>query len=793
MAAQRRADKNEIKATQHASGEARTLAATHAAPDPGGAPRRRHRHPRPARPPPRRAGRELLAVPPLRLRRAGAPRRLAPLRARRASLCARAGMGGRAHGLDLARPLALDGVRLGARAATPSSTARWSSRSRSPRCWSQAGERVGMPGPDAADRQPQRARPDGERDRARRDRAREPAAVVRAVAALRDRGAVRLLEPDRARSARRSRSCPSTGAHGHVVQIVDPAEETFPYSGRVEFIEPEGAGTITAGRAETWRADYETRVARHRAEIRAETDRLGWSFAIHRTDRPATELLLALHARMARRPRGAVVDRRHASPDAGRSRMIRGLPLGFAQPLVLLGLLSLPVLWWLLRLIPPRPRRIDFPPTRLLFDITPKEETPRAHAVVADAAAADARRAGHPRRRRPAVESAGRDLDAPTAPLALLIDDGFPAAGTWDARMRTAEDLIARAETDNRGVALVPLSETGRDISLETAGARRACGSSSSSRSRTRSTAPTRCRRIGRFLGRDAGRRAGLALRRRRSRPRQRIRRRARAGSSSNAPDHRGRRRRSAGARARRRRQRGRRAHRQGSARRHRQRARAGIVRALDLKGLPLGDASLRLQGRTSARPRPSSTCRSRSATTSRASRSPASARPAPCSCSTSAGAAARSASSPARPPTPRSRCSPRPTIWRARSARSPTCGWPTAARPPQAVSQFIEQRLPMLILADVGNVAEARERAHALDRGRRRAGALRRPAARRRRRRSRAGEAAARRPHARRQPELGPAAAARRLLAREPVRRHGGADRRDREPPGAGRARRRP
>jgi hypothetical protein len=54
-----------------------------------------------------------------------------------------------------------------------------------------------------------------------------------------------------------------------------------------------------------------------------------------------------------------------------------GLPLGFAQPLVLLGLLSLPVLWWLLRLIPPQPRRINFPPTRLLFDISPKEETPQ--------------------------------------------------------------------------------------------------------------------------------------------------------------------------------------------------------------------------------------------------------------------------------------------------------------------------------------------------------------------------------------------------------------------------------
>lgn len=97
-----------------------------------------------------------------------------------------------------------------------------------------------------------------------------------------------------------------TGAHGHIIQIVDPAEETFPYSGRVEFIEPEGGDSITTGRAEAWKSEYVARVARHRAEIRAETDKLGWSFAIHRTDRPATELLLALHARMGAPPPGAV-------------------------------------------------------------------------------------------------------------------------------------------------------------------------------------------------------------------------------------------------------------------------------------------------------------------------------------------------------------------------------------------------------------------------------------------------------------------------------------------------------
>ena len=97
-----------------------------------------------------------------------------------------------------------------------------------------------------------------------------------------------------------------------MVQIVDPAEETFPFSGRIEFVDPEGAGTITVGRAETWRDEYQERVERHRAEIRAETDRLGWSFIIHRTDRPASELLLALHARMGA---GAAVALSAAPPD----------------------------------------------------------------------------------------------------------------------------------------------------------------------------------------------------------------------------------------------------------------------------------------------------------------------------------------------------------------------------------------------------------------------------------------------------------------------------------------------
>lgn len=90
----------------------------------------------------------------------------------------------------------------------------------------------------------------------------------------------------------------ASGAHGTLVQVVDPAEETFPYSGRIEFVEPEAGRAIVAGRAQTWAEDYVARVASHRALIRAEVERRGWLFTPHRTDRPASELLLFLYNAM---------------------------------------------------------------------------------------------------------------------------------------------------------------------------------------------------------------------------------------------------------------------------------------------------------------------------------------------------------------------------------------------------------------------------------------------------------------------------------------------------------------
>src|SRR5476651_141391 len=152
--------------------------------------------------------------------------------------------------------------------------------------------------------------------------------------------------------------------------------------------------------------------------------------------------------------------------------MIGFLPLGFAQPLVLLGLLSLPVLWWLLRLVPPRPRRIDFPPTRLLFAIAPKEETPSCTpwwlTLLRLSLAALVIIAAPVPLWNPPLATVSR-----AAPLLVMLDDGWAAAASWDARLRAADELIARAEADNRGVAVLPLSETERDISLQVAGAAR--------------------------------------------------------------------------------------------------------------------------------------------------------------------------------------------------------------------------------------------------------------------------------------------------------------------------------
>ncbi|BAT58918.1 hypothetical protein GJW-30_1_01446 [Variibacter gotjawalensis] len=149
-----------------------------------------------------------------------------------------------------------------------------------------------------------------------------------------------------------------------------------------------------------------------------------------------------------------------------------GLPLAFTAPWILIGLASLPVLWWLLRLVPPRPRVVHFPPTRILFDIAPKEETPSRTpwwltllrlllaALLILAAAGP-------------LWNPPVGVEASKRPILMLLDDGWSSAAAWDQRLRSADDIASRAEADGRAVALMPLSEVLQDLSLQVAGAAR--------------------------------------------------------------------------------------------------------------------------------------------------------------------------------------------------------------------------------------------------------------------------------------------------------------------------------
>lgn len=89
------------------------------------------------------------------------------------------------------------------------------------------------------------------------------------------------------------------GARGHMVQVLDPAEETLPYDGRAEFSNPSGRERYLADRVESLRGEYQKRLADHRAQLEEFTHRLGWSFLVHHTDRPATEPVLTLVMRLA--------------------------------------------------------------------------------------------------------------------------------------------------------------------------------------------------------------------------------------------------------------------------------------------------------------------------------------------------------------------------------------------------------------------------------------------------------------------------------------------------------------
>jgi len=131
--------------------------------------------------------------------------------------------------------------------------------------------------------------------------------------------------------------------------------------------------------------------------------------------------------------------------------------LSFAAPLALLGLLALPAIYWLLRVTPPAPREIVFPPVRLLRDLAPQErtrsKTPLALLLLRLALAGAA-----------ALAMAGPvwNWAAPlqgSGPLLLILDDGWAAAPEWDARVEAAQELLDEASRVNAPAALLLASQ----------------------------------------------------------------------------------------------------------------------------------------------------------------------------------------------------------------------------------------------------------------------------------------------------------------------------------------------
>jgi uncharacterized protein (DUF58 family) len=89
------------------------------------------------------------------------------------------------------------------------------------------------------------------------------------------------------------------GVRGHLMRILDPAEETLPFTGRVLFAGSEGEGEVLFGRVEAVRRDYRAAFADHQAGLRDLVRGLGWTMLSHHTDQPPETALLALYVALA--------------------------------------------------------------------------------------------------------------------------------------------------------------------------------------------------------------------------------------------------------------------------------------------------------------------------------------------------------------------------------------------------------------------------------------------------------------------------------------------------------------
>ncbi len=145
--------------------------------------------------------------------------------------------------------------------------------------------------------------------------------------------------------------------------------------------------------------------------------------------------------------------------------------LAFATPWALAGLAALPVIWWLLRFIPPRPQEVAFPPIRILLGLEAPEVTPDKtpwwllllRLMLAGLLVLGV---SHP------LWAPDRLGGQPKGPLMLVVDDGWAAAQGWDARQKLLQEYLRDAQRASVPVLLATTTPVNvkRDFITMTAG-----------------------------------------------------------------------------------------------------------------------------------------------------------------------------------------------------------------------------------------------------------------------------------------------------------------------------------
>ena len=137
--------------------------------------------------------------------------------------------------------------------------------------------------------------------------------------------------------------------------------------------------------------------------------------------------------------------------------------ISFVAPLALFGLATLPILWWLLRVIPPAPRRVRFPAIRLVMRLVNPEEssakTPLWLTLLRLALITLViLGAAHP------ILNATNQF-AEDGPLILIVDDGWASARHWNKRQTAFSNLMDQAERQGRAVAVITTAPGNADQS----------------------------------------------------------------------------------------------------------------------------------------------------------------------------------------------------------------------------------------------------------------------------------------------------------------------------------------